>query len=462
MIFLQDFCNVFMDKHTVAMETESGPPNIGTKRNVSNMLIVESEKDPKYRKTGGAIPKKGNTDYNEGESGGSTPRKTNPNVADTRVKAIVEEFLNNEFDTGGQISPETRELMLRFGVHVYKHFSEKEAVSSVQLLAAKMQEGFDVVQQKLDYLHEQVRDIEDSKNEVKSKEAEKTSYANMAKKLVSMKPKEEQIQPMSTELEDPTVAKKFTVLELQDKVDDEGFQIVRAKLTKKLQGQQVRVDKIVETNKGNVSLEFPTVDDQRRVENILRESKSPGTNIRSSTVKQVAVALRGIPSYLSVEDVKAHLVEGNPDHPFRFDLTEGWTLKLFQPSDKRSRYQLGKIIAPVDRARTLIDSRWKVYVALTALKVEIWKPNHTRCSKCLRSGHMAAQCSDVTTCVICGGDHAKDTCSKKDRPELRACVACVRDKKKDFKHTATTKDCPTLFEEQMMEYKKVFNYVHHG
>ena len=431
--------------------------------------VMDSQGDSVKRKNSnemGGSSLKGIKNNNDGESGGNTLTNTrnqsNPNAVEIHLKAVAEEFLNNDFETGVQISAETRELLLRFGVQVYKRISEKEAVSSVQLLAAKMQEGFDVVQQKLDYLHGQVREIEESKNEEKNKEAEKTSYANMAKKLVTMKPKDEQIQPKSTELEDPTVAKKFTVIELQEKVDDDGFQIVRSRLTKKLQGKQVRVDKILKTSKGNVSLEFPTVDDQRRVEKILHESKAEGTNIRSSTVKQVAVALRGIPSYLSVEDVKAHLVEWNPDHPFRFDLTEGWTLKLLQPADKRSRYQLGKIIAPVNRARTLINSGWKVYVALTALKVEIWRPNHSRCAKCLQSGHMAAQCIGETICVICGGTHAKDTCPKKDRPDSLACVVCVREQKRDFKHSATTKDCPILFEEQMMEYKKVFNYVHHG
>ena len=430
--------------------------------------FMDSQGDSIKRKnsneTGGSSLK-GIKTGDDGASDESPPinknHQSNPIAVDIRLKALTEEFLNNSFDIGGPISAETRALMLRFGVDVYKHISEKEAVNSVQLLATQMKEGFALVQQKIDYLHGQVRGIEEAKHEEKSKEAEKTSYANMAKKLGTMKPKDE-IEPKSTELEDPTIAKKFTVIELQEKVDDDGFQVVRSRLAKKLQGKQVRVDKILKTSKGNVSLEFPTIDDQKKVEQILRDSKAPGTNIRSSTVKQVAIALRGIPSYLSVDDVKAHLVEWNPDHPFKFGLNEGWTLKLVQPADKRSRFQIGKIIAPVDRARTLVNGNWKVYVALSALKVEIWKPNHSRCVKCFHSGHMASQCIGETTCVICGGVHAKDTCPKKDSPDLLACVVCVRAQKKDFKLTATTKDCPILLEEQLTEYKKVFNYIHHG
>ena len=419
---------------------------------------------------GGAIPKKVNTTDADDASGGSIPstqaNKTSPStelsLADKHLKALTSNFLDNCFELDRPIDAESRELLLRFGFDVYKYISEKEAVSSVQILAKQMHEGFNMITSKLEYLHGQVTDLQSGKQEEKIKEAGKASYADMTKKLETIKPKDEEIEPQKTKLVDPNLAKKFTVLELKDKVDDEGFQEVRSKLTKKLMGRKVRVDKILKTSNGNVSLEYPTVDDQQKVEQILKEYKPPGANIRSSTVRQVAIALRGIPKYLSAEEVKADLVAWNSEHPFGFGNNEGWTLRLLQPADKRSRFQVGKIIAPINRAKTLLNENFKVYVALTALRVELWKPNHSRCAKCFRSDHVASQCSNETMCVICGGDHSKDSCSKKDRPESFACVVCVRQQKKDFKHMATNKDCPILLGEQMLEYKKVYNYVHHG
>ena len=398
------------------------------------------------------------------EPGGSNTNNvlgvhTKKNTVDMRLKAITEEFLNNEFDPGVPIDPATRDLMVRFGIEAYKHIAEREAIDSVKLLDNKMNEGFSKVTSKIDFLYEQLNEIVKGKQQEKIKEADLASYADMTKKLATIKPQDEVVEPKKAELEDPKLAKRYTVIELEEKVDDDGFQVVRSKLAKKLMGKQIRVDKIVKTNRGNISLEYPTTADQKKVEQILRDDKPSGASIRSSTVKQVAVALRGIPRYLSEDEVKAHLVDWNGDHPFKFGMTEGWTLKLLQPADGRSRYQLGKIIAPIDRARTLLNNNWRVYVALTALKVELWKPNHTRCVRCLQSGHLVKQCISETVCVICGEDHAKDVCNKKDR---MACVVCVKSGKKEFKHMATTKDCPILLAEQMLEYKKVFNYVHHG
>ena len=426
--------------------------------------------DPESKKRKDRHGSEGDSGGDSSELGGIIPvSKKNKSVpppeisqADKRLKAITQSFLDDNFELDRPIDAESRELLLRFGFEAYKYISGKEAVNNVQLLAKQMQEGFNLMTSKIEYLHGQVNDLQSVKQEEKMKEADKASYADMTKKLVTIKPKDEEIEPQKTELVDPNLAKKYTVLELGDKLDDEGFQEVRYKITKKLVGKQVRVDKILKTNNGNVSLEYPTVEDQQKVEKILHDYKPPGANIRSSTVRQVAVALRGIPKYLTPEDVKDDLVAWNSEHPFRFDNPEGWTLKLFQPTDKRSRFQVGKIIAPINRAKTLLNNTSKVYVALTALRVELWKPNHSRCVRCLRTGHVASQCKGDIKCVICGGDHSKDTCSKYDRPESFACVVCVREQKKDFKHKATNKDCPILLEEQMLEYKKVYNFVHHG
>ena len=385
-------------------------------------------------------------------------------AVDAHLKAVTVDFLNNEFEPKHPLNVDTREILIQFGIEMYKHITKKETINSVELLAKQMSEGFRQLNSKIDFIHGQVNEIQNEKEEEKKKEADKVSYAEMTKKLNTLKPKDEQIEPEKTKLEDAKLAKKFTVIELTNKVDEEGFQEVRSRLSKRLMGKQVRVDKIVKTNRGNISLEFPTLEDQKKVEHILSEAgnKPDGANLRSSTVKQIGVALRGIPSYLTEEEVKAHLKEWNLDHPFGFDNPEGWSLRLIKAADKRSHYQVGKIIAPLARAKTLLDNNWKVYVALTALKVEIWKPNHTRCAKCLRAGHTAKSCPHGTVCVICGGDHPKDDCRKKDRPDLLACVVCVREQKREFKHTATGKDCPILLAEQMSEYKKVFNFVHHG
>ena len=81
--------------------------------------------------------------------------------------------------------------------------------------------------------------------------------------------------------------RQFTVLDLEEKVDDEGFIEFKSKLTKKLMRKRARVDGIVKTAKGNVSLQYATDEEQRRVETILQEEPISGAKLRSSKDKSM-------------------------------------------------------------------------------------------------------------------------------------------------------------------------------
>ena len=367
---------------------------------------------------------------------------------DVRLTALARDFLLNKFDPEVKLDAKTKELLIKFGAQSYKYIAEKEMLSSIAQLSNEMKAGFAAVNERLGKL--------ETKEQPENASA-KLTYANMVTKLTTLKP-EQTIEAKKIELEDETQAKKYTVIEMTEKVDDDGFQLVKSKLSRKLKGQHVRVDRILKTSSGNVSLEFPTCDAQKKVENILNRDPLPGVKLRSSSIKQASVAIRGIPIGLSVEEVKSQLKEENPDHPFGFEGTN-WNLRLVQSVEWKGRFQLGKITAPISQVKHLLDNK-KVYLEFTALKVDLWKPGHSRCNKCFRTGHVASSCNGDVSCVVCGGNHSMSMCDKRDRPDMMCCIVCVRTQQKNHRHKATLKDCPILHEESMQEYKKVFNQIH--
>ena len=389
------------------------------------------------------------TELSDDEHQGKRGKTKSVSQIDVRLNALARQYLLTKFDPDLKVDAKTRELLIRFGAQSYKFIAEKEMLGSIAQLSKEMHAGFAAVYDRLGKLET---------NESPENSPAKKTYASMVTKLSTLKP-EETIQPQKTELKDETQAKKYTVIEMPEKVDNDGFQLVKAKLSKTLKGQQVRVDRIVKTSSGNVSLEFPTCDAQRKVETILSRQPMPGVKLRSSSVKQASVALRGIPHGLSVEEVKNQLIEENPDHPFGFVGTN-WNLRLVQSTERKGRYQLGKITAPIAQIKQMLDSKVKIYLELTALKAELWKPGHSRCNKCFRSGHVSNACSHGVSCAVCGDNHSVSMCDKIDRPDMMSCIVCVRNRAQNHKHKASLKDCPILHEEAMQEYKKVYNQIY--
>jgi len=73
-----------------------------------------------------------------------------------------------------------------------------------------------------------------------------------------------------------------------------------------------------------------------------------------------------------------------------------------------------------------------------------------RCFKCHAYGHISKNCESPDLCEICGGkDHKKATCKLEDTP---SCVNCIRNKRKDTKHSVRSEICPE-FKRQMEIYR---------
>ena len=240
-------------------------------------------------------------------------------------------------------------------------------------------------------------------------------------------------------------------------MDDSTFTVFKSRLTKKFLKKQARVEKIVRTSTGNVAIQYDCIDQQQKVEAILREEPIDAARVRSSKNKSISIALKGISKDWNVEDVKQSLVNENRDHQF-FRQAQSWDLRLIDPIDGRSRYKMGKITTSLQSARILMNNP-KIYLDSMAINAELWKPNHRRCHNCFKPNHVAAKCSDAVKCSSCGGDHAAAQCTKKNAPKCEAkCIVCLRENK-TANHRASIKECPVLMDEQMEEFRKIFHFM---
>ena len=445
--------------------------NPASKRNVSS----DDERPSSHRSSSSAqaLSKRSKTKGSEGNTPINkslvSPNKcdsdseANDVEGDTKLFALAEKFYNEEWVEewdDGPLAPGTKNLLIKFAVSVHKHLAtvteeQSNSDNDVAGLRNLMYEGFQAMTARLERLEKvhsegkpPVEKVDPVPNNVKE------SYANMVTKLKEAKP-DASIKKRIEEIKEETTPKNYTVLDLEEKVDDEGFQVVKRKLQRSLKGKNVKVDRLVKTAKGNVSMEFASNDEQKKVETILSRTNHLGATIRSTQNKLVSIALRGIPRELTEEEVRVQLVDRNPE----FDLfkTTNWSLKLIKPSDRRSSYQIGKITTNLDSAKELLEAK-KLYIDLQAIKTELWKPNHSRCAKCLKSGHTARNCQDLR-CVYCAGSHLSKDCHKKTWEGIAKCIICSRSQQ-NAKDRATMKECPVLIQETTDEYWKICNYVY--
>ena len=357
--------------------------------------------------------------------------------ADVKIRGLVSHYLDNEFDTAEPLTPIMREQMFKFGVGLHDFISREGGYLDVEILANKMDSGFKEIEKRLAAFEKPVE-----------KTAEQT-YAMATKRFLGNESSDDDGN-LSSKREDTS---KFSIIEMEDKIDDEGFKIVKQSLAKKLNG--VRVDRVVRTKAGNISLEFNDSNHQTKADNILMSSPLPRTTVRSSTKRNVALALRGVPMELSDDELQEQIRRKNPDLQV-FKTTEWSLISAEQPS--RKLYGTKKLVVPVAVAKQLLHAG-RIYIDLHSLNLELWKPNIGRCGNCLEKGHNRRDCSQANVCIICAGNHWSSACPNSKSAASHRCIVCTRNKI-EARHMATSKHCPTLHKETECELDRMMNKIY--
>ena len=74
----------------------------------------------------------------------------------------------------------------------------------------------------------------------------------------------------------------------------------------------------------------------------------------------------------------------------------------------------------------------KVKLGYISYNVREYNPPPLRCFKCQRFGHLAGGCTSKSRCLVCGGEHLKESCNRTNSPR---CANCGKD------HIASSRDC---------------------
>lgn len=144
------------------------------------------------------------------------------------------------------------------------------------------------------------------------------------------------------------------------------------------------------------------------------------------------------------------------------DLPEGIDVNgdLFKQAFKFGKKQGSSchwVIEMHPRARSSLVSAGKVRVGWKSCRLSDFI-RVTRCFKCQRFGHVASRCEQEQVCAVCTNvEHDAQVCPHKESVDKHRCINCIRAKKRDIRHRASSDVCP-LFLARKNDYIQSINY----
>ncbi|XP_029657802.1 uncharacterized protein LOC115232066 [Octopus sinensis] len=182
-------------------------------------------------------------------------------------------------------------------------------------------------------------------------------------------------------------------------------------LTKSETAQKAR---ITARKSGDFTLEFSNSSDRDSFVNDFEYNKPFGQDghyISACSLQPSTVVLKGIPSWVSEEDLDLYLKE---------ILNPGFTFQRFYKNGRS--IPVGKLSLN-SRAEATSLVRMGIEVGFQKIRCEWFKNPATRCFRCQQFGHIANFCKEVERCLFCGGDHNMKMCPIKGKTEKK-CINC--------------------------------------
>ena len=394
---------------------------------------------------------------------------------DVRLFAIVEKFYNEEWVEGwddGPVDPSMKNLLIKFGVAAHKYIEPRfqgtmRSLTDVSSLRKMVHEGFQAMTTRLDKL-ENAQKTELQKGNVQlsaidehckklvkqtvPSEAEKT-YLQITKKVLPRKEKDSTEPRVEQAIE---TKNRFLVLETEEdwkvKTDDH-LKKAKNEIRNVFKGQNVRTQRILKTTAGNISIEFDDQMNQEKAENVLRANTPIHMQLRRKREQLTHLAMRGVPSELNEDELRAELQDKNADDFPIFNEPTKYTIRTGTERTNR-RTRTWKLSVPREEAVRMVRQK-RLFLEIESVFVELWAPGHKRCTSCFSTNHKAnfpTRCQNMR-CNICAGSHKNSDCTKIDRKEHHKCYVCVMNRMAS-NHCATTKECPILGKEALLEAKK--------
>lgn len=173
--------------------------------------------------------------------------------------------------------------------------------------------------------------------------------------------------------------------------------------------------------------------------NALLESpkfKDLGLSVSRPTKKMPRLALYGVPSEMTSEEIGQSLIKLN-----KLEESEvNDQLKFIFKFGKRDQITTNHVIQVSPELRKKLIKLGKIFLGWSCCRVE----DHiqiSRCYKCNGFGHVGKFCKQTSSsCSHCSGDHDVKDCQKKN--EAPCCVNCKRFKLQ-HEHAASDRNCPS-------------------
>ncbi|KAJ8914970.1 hypothetical protein NQ315_002494 [Exocentrus adspersus] len=174
----------------------------------------------------------------------------------------------------------------------------------------------------------------------------------------------------------------------------------------------------------SIAITPATAADYRLITKVLEADKQEYHTYSLHEERNLRAVIRGIPTGISEEEIKADLVE------------QGFTvLSVHRMTSRRDKRTMPLVLVqvPTNQGNLLQVQR------CCALVVRVEKQRQatvaTQCHRCQKFGHGQSRCTAQPKCVKCGADHETGRCEK-SREEPARCANC------SGPHPASYRGCP--------------------
>ena len=251
------------------------------------------------------------------------------------------------------------------------------------------------------------------------------------------------------------------------KPDQHGNKVSHNEIRKIVTEERIAVDSLVESENGNVYVNFPDETSRDRVTAIVEESHAANP-VEKLKAKLPTISLLGVtPREMKNEDgdeysrtdLESDLYRKNKSVAQLID--GGATLKVVyirRPSGRQEFYTVAIRVSP--DIRTLVHKMNGIHMGLRHYNVDD-RFHVRRCNRCQGLGHYEEHCREDYNCGYCAKNHKFEECPDKKSPHSQhKCINCtVADGKNVYGHPTFWSKCPTYKDQQAKMKKSVsFDY----
>jgi len=175
---------------------------------------------------------------------------------------------------------------------------------------------------------------------------------------------------------------------------------------------------------GKINIKTTNVAQFRQIQKILLTNKIEFHTFSLATDRQLKVVLKGIPTFISTDELKTELEAHN---------LHVETIRRFGTADKPMPICL--VILSGIQSKNIFDLTELFFLKIVVESYK--KTGPSQCHTCQRFGHGSRNCGNSPRCVKCAGSHRTNECSK-PRDQTPTCANC------NGAHTANFRGCPSF------------------